>query len=39
MVNNYTAGLIYFDTWLATDVDFKAEIKNHSPIQVIVEND
>lgn len=37
-VRNYTAGLIYFNTQLATDVDFKTEIENHSPIQVIVEN-
>lgn len=37
-VRNYTAGLIYFNTRLATDVDFKAEIESHSPIQVIVEN-
>lgn len=37
-VRNYNAGLIYFNTRLATDVDFKSEIENHSPIQVIVEN-
>lgn len=37
-VRNYTAGLIYFNTQLAPDVDFKTEIENHSPIQVIVEN-
>lgn len=37
-VNSYNEGLIYFDTRLATDVDFKTEIENHSPIQVIVEN-
>lgn len=37
-VKNYTAGLIYFNTQLATDVDFKTEIESHSPIQVIVEN-
>lgn len=37
-VRNYHAGLIYFNTQFATDVDFKTEIENHSPIQVIVEN-
>ncbi len=35
---NYTAGLIFFDTRLATDVDFKNEIETHSPIQVVFEN-
>lgn len=34
----YTAGLIYFNTQLATNVDFKTEIEKHSPIHVIVEN-
>lgn len=38
-VNNYTKGLLYFNTRLATGVDFKTEIENHSPIKVIVEND
>ena len=37
-VRNFTAGLIYFNTQLATNVDFKTEIENHSPIHVIVEN-
>lgn len=37
-VRNYTEGMIYFNTRLATDVDFKTEIENHSPIQVIIEN-
>lgn len=37
-VRNYNAGLIYFNTQLATDVDFKTEIEKHSPIQVVVEN-
>lgn len=37
-VRNYTAGLIYFNTQLANDIDFKTEIENHSPIHVIVEN-
>ena len=32
------ADTLDFNTRLATDVDFKAEIENHSPIQVIVEN-
>ena len=35
---NFTQGLIYFNTQLAMDVDFKKEIEEHSPIQVIVEN-
>jgi hypothetical protein len=35
---SFTQGLIYFNTQLATDVDFKKEIEEHSPIQVIVEN-
>lgn len=38
-VRNYTDGLIYFNTQLATDVDFKTEIESHSPIKVIVENE
>ena len=37
-VRKYTAGLIYFNTQLATNIDFKIEIENHSPIHVIVEN-
>lgn len=32
------AGLLYFNTKFAIDVDFKTEIEKHSPIQVIVEN-
>ena len=34
----FTQGLVYFNTQFATDIDFKTEIENHSPIQVIVEN-
>ena len=34
----FTQGLIYFNIQLATDVDFKKEIEEHSPIQVIMEN-
>lgn len=34
----FTQGLIYFNTQFATDIDFKKEIEEHSPIQVIVEN-
>lgn len=37
-VRNCTAGLLYFNTKFAIDVDFKTEIEKHSPIQVIVEN-
>ena len=37
-VRNYTKGLIYFCTKLATDVDFKNEIEARSPLKVIVEN-
>lgn len=36
---SFTQGLIYFNTQLATDVDFKKEIEEHSPIKVIVENE
>lgn len=35
---SFTQGLIYFNTQLATDVDFIKEIEEHSPIRVIVEN-
>lgn len=38
-VNHYTDGLIYFNVSLAPEVDFKAEIEKHSPLQVIIEND
>lgn len=37
-VRNYTAGLIYFNTQLATDVNFITEIESHSPVKVIIEN-
>ncbi len=37
-VRNCTAGLLYFNTKFAIDVDFKTEIEKNSPIQVIVEN-
>lgn len=36
---NFTQGLIYFNAQLATDVDFKKEIEEHSPIKVVIEND
>ena len=36
--NAYDEGLIYFRTLFATDVDFKKEIEEHSPLTVIVEN-
>jgi hypothetical protein len=35
----FTRGLIYFNTRLATDIDFIKEIEEHSPLKVIVEND
>ena len=34
-----TNGMIYFNTCLATDVDFIKEIEKHSPLKVIIEND
>lgn len=34
----FTDGMIYFSTRCATDIDFKKEIEEHSPIKVIVEN-
>lgn len=35
----FTEGLFYFNTSLATDIDFKKEIEEHSPLKVIIEND
>lgn len=34
----FSQGMIYFDTQLSTDINFKNEIENHSPLQVIIEN-
>ena len=34
----YSQGMIYFNTRLATDINFKNEIENHSPLQVIIED-
>lgn len=35
---SFTRGMIYFNTRLATEIDFIKEIEGHSPIQVIIEN-
>ena len=35
----FTQGLIYFNTSLASDVDFIREIETNSPLHVVVEND
>ena len=34
---SFTQGMIYFNTQFATEIDFKQEIENHSPLQVIIE--
>lgn len=36
---NVTNGMIYFNIQFATDIDFKKEIEEHSPLKVIMEND
>lgn len=37
-VNDFSEGMFYFDTRLATDVDFIKEIETHSPLKITVEN-
>lgn len=37
--HSFTDGMLYFNIQFATDIDFKKEIEEHSPLKVIMEND